>query len=132
MGCSDANEEGNLQPHINKQQGENMPISASRIPPPKVTPIVIGNIRIEQIKNGLNAGFEQMGGYLAAYNVDNDELLWSLKVYDNLRSNDMEGDVQDVFFRTMTLQPNGNLIIENEKRVKYEVNIETKDVKLIE
>ena len=109
-----------------------MPISASRIPPPKVTPIVIGNIRIEQIKNGLNAGFEQMGGYLAAYNVDNDELFWSLKVYDNLRSNDMEGDVQDVFFRTMTLQPNGNLIIENEKRVKYEVNIETKDVKLIE
>lgn len=119
-------------PFAKKQQGENMSISASRIPAPQITPIVINNIRIEQIKNGLNAGFEQMGGYLAAYDVDSNELLWSLKVYDNLRSSDMEGDVQDVFFRTMTLQPNGNILIENEKRIKYEVNIESKSVKLIE
>jgi hypothetical protein len=40
--------------------------SSSRIPAPKVKPIVIGNTRIEQVKNGFTAGLEKMSGYIAS------------------------------------------------------------------
>lgn len=138
ISCSQKNETNNLgtsvtkQPISNNSQGEIMSKSSSRIPAPKIEPIVINDIRIEQIKNGLTAGFEQMGGYIAVYDNNSNALLWSLQVYDNQRIGEKEGDVQDVFFRSMKLQPNGNILIENEKRVKFEVNIETKSVVVVE
>ena len=42
-------------------------------------------MRYEQVSNGLPAGFDQMGGYLSAYDEASSKLRWSLKVYDNRR-----------------------------------------------
>ncbi len=53
-----------------------------------------------------------MGGYLQALDEASGEQLWLLKVCDKQRQAGKEGDVQDVFFKSMTLQPNGNLLIE--------------------
>jgi hypothetical protein len=108
--------------------GKSMSKSSSRIPAPKITPIVIGHIRIEQVTNGFTAGLDQMGGYIAAYDTENNKLLWTLKVYENARNLDKEGDVQDVFFKTMTLESDGNILIENEKRKRFTVNINDKSV----
>lgn len=69
----------------------------------------------EQVRNGLLAGFDQMGGYLAAYDAESGRELWTLKVNDNKRNPEKEGDVQDVFFKSMTTQPDGTLLIENER-----------------
>jgi len=96
--------------------------SGSRIPPPTVAPVSLGGIRYEQVKNGLLAGFDQMGGLLAAYDESTGEQLWTLKVYDNLREPTKEGDVQDVFFKSMTLRPDGNLLIENESGARFVVD----------
>ncbi len=75
--------------------------SGSRIPAPRVAPVCSAGVRYEQVANGLRAGFEQMGGYLAAFDEASGKQLWTLKVYDNVRKADKEGDVQDVFFRSM-------------------------------
>ncbi|MGC1520270.1 MAG: hypothetical protein WA803_01915, partial [Steroidobacteraceae bacterium] len=74
------------------------------------------------VRNGLVAGFEQMGGYLVAIDVATGKTLWSLKVYDNKRDPVREGDVQDVFFKSMTLQSDGTLLIENERGKRFAVD----------
>ena len=43
--------------------------SSSRIPAPVVGPVGLGSTRFEQVRNGLQAGLDQMGGYLAAYDL---------------------------------------------------------------
>lgn len=100
--------------------------SGSRIPAPAVLPVSNAGVRYEQVKNGLSAGFDQMGGYLAAYDANTREKLWELKVYDNKRVPGKEGDVQDVFFKSMTLQPDGTLLIENERGLRFLVDPKTK------
>ncbi|PTT91566.1 hypothetical protein DBR42_03580 [Pelomonas sp. HMWF004] len=85
-------------------------------------PVSTGGMRCEQVKNGLTAGFDQMGGYLAVYDEASGQQLWTLKVYDNQRVPSKEGDVQDVFFKSMTLQADGMLLIENEHRARFIVD----------
>ena len=99
-----------------------MSISASRIPSPAVPPVTSDGVRYEQVRNGLTAGFDQMGGYLAAYDAASGKALWTLKVYDNKRDPELEGDVQDVFFKSMTAQPDGTLLIENERGKRFVVD----------
>ena len=108
-----------------------MPKSGSRIPAPTVKPITVNGIRYEQVKNGLLAGLDQMGGYLAAYDETNDKQLWNLKIYDNQRDPDREGDVQDIFFKSMQLEGEETLLIENERGFKFVVNLRTKAVEAV-
>jgi hypothetical protein len=110
------------------QEVSSMSKSSSRIPAPAVAPIVLGNVRYEQVGNGLLAGFDQMGGYLAAYDVASGDQLWTLKVYDNQRQPGKEGDVQDVFFKSMQATPSGQLLIENEQGGRFLVNPLTRSV----
>jgi hypothetical protein len=112
----------NSAPSTLIQENKAMQKSGSRIPAPAVPPVSAGGVRYEQVKNGLLAGFEQMGGYLAAYDEVSGQQLWTLKVYDNQRMPGKEGDVQDVFFKSMTLQADGTLLIENERRARFVVD----------
>jgi hypothetical protein len=96
--------------------------SDSRIPAPTVAAISQAGVRYEQVKNGLLAGYDQMGGYLLAWDEVSGEQLWTLKVYDNQRHAGKEGDVQDVFFKSMTLLPDGKLLIENERGGRFAVD----------
>jgi hypothetical protein len=104
------------------------PPRLSRIPAPPVNPIEVDGVRYEQIRNGLTAGLDQMGGYLAAIDIASGRQLWVLKVYDNRRDPALEGDVQDVFFRSMTRQADGTLLIENERRLRFVVDPATRSV----
>jgi hypothetical protein len=64
---------------------------------------------------------------LAAYNLQ-DEVLWTMKVYDNRRRPELEGDVQDVFFRSMSAEPDGRLRIVNERSKTFLVDVKTRSV----
>lgn len=97
--------------------------SGSRIPAPSVNSISLNGVRFEQVKNGLLAGLDQMGGYLAAYDEGADKQLWVLKVYDNKRDPEREGDVQDVFFKSMTQLGESELLIENENNDRFIVDV---------
>ncbi|CAM5241803.1 hypothetical protein RLIN73S_04453 [Rhodanobacter lindaniclasticus] len=58
--------------------------------------------------------------FSAAYDASNCEV-WRLKVYDNPRHPELEGDVQDVWFRSLRAE-GGKLLIENERGERFEVD----------
>ena len=68
----------------------------------------------------------QVGGMLAAYDASNREV-WRLKVYENPRRPELEGDVQDVWFRSLRVE-RGKLLIENERGERFEVDPATRHV----
>jgi hypothetical protein len=93
--------------------------SASRAPPPRVAPVFIAGVRYAQVAGQVDTD-GQVGGILAAYDASNREV-WRLRVYENARRPDLEGDVQDVFFRSMRAE-GGHLLIENERGERFEVD----------
>ncbi len=93
--------------------------SASRVPAPRVAPVFIGGVRYAQVAGDLEAD-GQVGGMLAAFDASSREL-WRLKVYENARRPDLEGDVQDVWFRSLRVQGE-RLLIENERGEQFEVD----------
>ncbi len=102
------------------------PVSASRLPPARIASISIGGVHFAPICGTAEGAHGQVGGLLAAYRA-NGTVLWSMKVYDNKRRDDLEGDVQDVFFRSMDVRPDGRLLIVNEdgRRFLVDVNART-------
>jgi hypothetical protein len=93
--------------------------SASRAPAPRVAPVFIAGVRYAQVAGDRDTD-GQVGGMLAAYDASNREL-WRLKVYINARRPDLEGDVQDVWFRSLRVQGD-RLLIENERGEQFEVD----------
>jgi len=92
---------------------------ASRVPPPRVPPVFIAGMRYAQVPGDMETD-GQVGGILAAFDASSREL-WRLKVYDNPRRPELEGDVQDVWFRTLRAE-GGKLLIENERGERFEVD----------
>ncbi|TFW17053.1 hypothetical protein [Duganella callida] len=92
---------------------------ASRAPAPRVAPVFIAGVRYAQVAGNQDTD-GQVGGILAAYDASNREL-WRLKVYANARRPDLEGDVQDVWFRSLRVQGD-RLLIENERGEQFEVD----------
>lgn len=101
------------------------PPSASRAPPPRVAPVFIAGMRYAQVPGDVETD-GQVGGILAAYDASNREV-WRLKVYPNPRRPELEGDVQDVWFRSMRVD-GGKLLIENERGERFEVDPATRHV----
>lgn len=97
----------------------------SRQPPPRVPPVFIAGIRYAQVPGDIDTD-GQVGGILAAYDASNREV-WRLKVYENPRRPGLEGDVQDVWFRSMRAE-GGKLMIENERGERFEVDPATRHV----
>ena len=98
---------------------------ASRIPPPRIPSVFIAGVRYAQVPGDAEAD-GQVGGMLAAYDASRREL-WRLKVYENPRRPELEGDVQDVWFRTLRAE-GGRLLIENERGARFEVDPVTRHV----
>ena len=93
--------------------------TASRPPPPRVPPVFIAGVRYAQVAGDPETD-GQVGGLLAAYDASNREL-WRLKVYPNARRPGLEGDVQDVWFRSLRAE-GGRLLIENERGERFEID----------
>jgi hypothetical protein len=104
-------------------------LSAKRLPPKDVAPVTVGGIRIEVIHWGKDRGYEQNGGYIAAYDPASGKELWTLKVYNVAYDPDLESDVQDVFIKSMAKSWFGKkLKITDERNGKYVVDPATRAV----
>jgi hypothetical protein len=99
--------------------------TASRAPPPRVAPVFIAGVRYAQAAGEIDTD-GQKGGILAAYDASNREL-WRLRLYENVRIPGLEGDVQDVYFRSMRAD-GSRLLIENERGERFEVDTATRHV----
>jgi hypothetical protein len=90
----------------------------SRAHPPRVPPVFIAGMRYAQVAGDV--------GTLAAYDASDREV-WRLRVYENPRRPELEGDVQDVWFRSLRAR-GGKLLIENERGERFEVDPATRRV----
>jgi hypothetical protein len=99
-------------------------VAAKRRAPPQVPPVKIGDVRYEQARLGPQEAKGLRSGYLAAYKGDSDTMLWRVKVYDVAYDPQLEADVQDVWFRKMSVSPDGKqILIENEIGDQFAVEI---------
>ena len=93
--------------------------TASRAPPKPVPPVFIDGVRYAPVAGDIDRD-GQIGGILGAFDASNREL-WRLRVYENVRIPGLEGDVQDIFFRSMRAE-GSKLLIENEVGARFEVD----------
>ena len=102
--------------------------SADRLGPPDVPPIYHDGVAYSQAGDGREVGFDQVGGVLVASDENTGEQRWTLAVYENKVDGLREADVQWVFFKSMTLDPDGRLRIVNERRQAFLVDVHTRQV----
>jgi hypothetical protein len=100
---------------------------AKRGVPTEVLPVTVGNI--EYSAPHRNGTHKQMG-FIEARVPKSGELIWSRQIYAVKYDPDLEGDVQDVFIKSITVEGN-NLIIINEKNSKYQLNLNSLEVKVL-
>ena len=105
-------------------------IAISRKAPPAVQPLVFEGVRYEQVMDATTiARDDQPTGYLAAYDESNDRLLWYAKIYTVEILKDLEKDVQEVYFASMSLDEVSRTIhIENEHGDRFLLSIDTRKV----
>jgi hypothetical protein len=103
--------------------------SAKRTGPPEVPSVKIGKLRFEALQWGKDRGYQQNGGYVAALDAATGKELWTLKVYEVTYQAGMEGDVQDIFIKSLGKSLfGGKLKVEDERGRIYIVDPETRTV----
>ena len=100
---------------------------AKRAVPSKVLPVKVGNI--EYSAPHRNRTHKQMG-FIEARDLKSGQLIWNRQIYTVKYDLDLEGDVQDVFIKSITVQGN-SLIIINERNSKYQLDLNSLEVKVI-
>jgi hypothetical protein len=100
---------------------------AKRVPPPNVAPITIDDVEFAAIPFGKARGLGQNGGYVAARDPATGKEIWMLKVYDVVYDPKLEGDVQDVFIRSLQKSASGHeLVVTDERGRRYIVDPKTR------
>ena len=123
------------EPKMSQDSTEPLPpIAVKRRAPPKVAAVTLDGIRYEQtVLARSEAEGRQRTGYLAAYKGSSDERLWRVRVYELKVDPNLEGDVQDVYFKKLEAAPNGHeLLIENEIGGHFAVDVRTQGVRKID
>jgi len=109
-------------------------VAAKRRAPPEVPAVTLDGIRYEQAVLARDeAGGGQRTGWLAAVQGASGERLWRVRVYELKVDPRLEGDVQDVFFATMSASPDGReLLIANERGDRFAVDVRTRAVRRLD
>lgn len=103
--------------------------SFDRSPPPKVEPVVRDGKRYAQHIGTHDDRIGQSGGLLEIVDVATGKQLALIKVYDNQRKPDLEGDVQDIFFASMAFDSSGKLIITDEVGRRFAIDVVKRESK---
>ena len=110
---------------------DDAPISisgADRPPPPDVPALVRDGVRYSQRVGSHDDAMGQSGGLLDLTDAATGKLLGTIKVYDNRRRADVEGDVQDIFFKSMAFDGTGHLIVTDETGRRFSIDVATRTV----
>ena len=105
---------------------------AKRGGPAPVPPVVVGDMRYEVPRMGTPFGSPAECGTVVARRAGSGEVVWTRRVYTVVRDPHLEGDVQDVFIKTLTLAPDGrHLDVLNERGQRFELDLDGKAVRAI-
>ena len=100
---------------------------AKRRAPAEVLPVTVGNIEYSAPHR---KGTHKQMGFIEARELKSGELIWSRQIYIVLYIPGLVGDVQDVFIKSITVEGN-NLIITNERNSKYQLDLNSLEVKVL-
>ena len=100
---------------------------AKRGAPAEVLPVTVGNIEYSAPHRN---GTQKQMGFIEARDLKSGKLIWSRQIYAVKYDPDLEGDVQDVFIKSITVEGN-HLIITNERNSKYQLDLNSLEVKVI-
>ena len=100
---------------------------AKRGAPVEVLPVQVGKIEYSA-PHRIRTQNEM--GYIKARDLKSGKLIWSRQIYLVKYDFGLEGDVQDVFIKSIIVHGN-NLIITNERNSKYQLDLKTFEVKVI-
>ena len=82
---------------------------------------------------GFRNGTGDNGGVIHAHHPKTKKLLWSIQVYKTIYKNNLEGDVQDVFIKSLSYDGDHNLLIMSDERSRvFVINLATKRVTQVE
>ena len=70
-------------------------------------------------------------GYIEAWDVKRDELIWRRQIYVVKYTVGLERDVQEVFIQSAELKDN-TLVVKNERKSEYQLNLDSLEVKVVE
>jgi hypothetical protein len=96
-------------------------ISAKRIAPAKVEPVIDAGIRYVAPNN------DGRRAYIEAWDVQTKKKLWDLTVFANRIDPKLEEDVQWVFIKAIRVE-NGVLVVTSERGNTYQIDLKTKAI----
>ncbi|MBI4711763.1 MAG: hypothetical protein HY762_00390 [Planctomycetes bacterium] len=91
---------------------------AKRAAPKEVEPVVNKGVKYTAPQDKI--------GYVQAWNVEDEEMLWEKKVYDVKIDPKLEEDVQQIHITSLSVKDD-KLIVVNEAKEKYEIDLKNKD-----
>jgi hypothetical protein len=104
---------------------------ADRDPPAEVAPVEFDGVLYTVEHWGVEAGYEQNGGIVEAYDMTFGEFLWSVLIYKIEYDPNLESDVQDVFITELTIE-DGDLVVTNEQGGEYTIDLVDHSVETLE
>ena len=107
-------------------------VMAKRTAPSDVPPVITDKA-IFSVPHFSGEGREKNGGYIEAHHPKTKKFLWRVQIYKTIYKKGLEGDVQDVFIKTLKFDKVHNLLImSDEKSRVFVLNLTTKKVTQIE
>ena len=97
------------------------PVSAKRLAPEEVTPIVSHGRTYEQEFRKADTQFTIL---IVAKDKRNGKLLWETEIYKGLYNKSLETDVQEIFLKSMTIE-NHKIIAKDERGQIYKIDAKT-------
>jgi hypothetical protein len=102
-------------------------VTAKRKAPVKVAPLIMGKIKYMVPQEVREIGQNLGGMFMQAFDAKTGAILWELPLYVINYKKGLEKDVQDIFISRMEIQDQ-NLIIWNERKDKFLINLKTREV----
>jgi hypothetical protein len=94
-----------------------------RVGPPTVTPVTLDGVRYEALHWGRERGLGHNGGYVAAFDAISNQELWTARIYAIDYVTKLETDVQDIFIRALESGAKGQLLITDERGLRFTLDI---------
>lgn len=109
---------------------DDVPVNGAfdRNPPPVVPPVERDGRRYAQRLGSHDAKAGQAGGLLDVIDMASGAVEATIKVYDNKRDPNIEGDAQDIFFASMAFDGAGRLMITDEVGRRFAVDVKARTV----
>jgi hypothetical protein len=99
---------------------------AKRVPPRDVEPVIYKDVKyIAPHFKIINK--EVRRGYVEAWDRKTNKKLWEIQVYKIDDDPKLEQDVQDIFITSLTIK-NDRLVVVNERKERYEIDLQTRKI----